>query len=203
MEKKIAFDIDGVLTENVYIPLAERTCERYHQLKPNQVVIDALNNLWSVGYEIYIISSRSCKTPKTCFYKWWWEQVQATLLERKNVYLGVPKKQKAYLASKLGCTMLFDDDMNVIEECNNTSVQGVLVDNKRYGSISRYNFLHQNPEQKITLPEKIIKVVDDYYKDTEPQSKVSTYGNSIVTSTGFDPITDKYFEFFKKYTIIP
>jgi len=197
MERKIAFDIDGVLTENVYIPRAERTCERYHQLKPNNVVIDQIDTLYNQGYRIYIISSRKCKTPKTCFMKWWSDNRSIRPFWRGDVYLGVSKKRKAHLASELGCTMLFDDDTKAIEGCNDTSVQGVLVNNGRYSINKVANFDFQNEHQTTVLIHDIKYKVEEYYKD-EP-----TFGG-ILRSKPFEPVpwaipsqVGKKIQFFK------
>lgn len=136
MNKKIAFDIDGVLTEGKYLPVIERTYENYLKLKPIRAVFDFIVELKEAGFQLYIISSRRLTMNHTCFDDW-----------LKRVDLGVkysdfevllfntPCNQKAYLAEKLGCAVLVDDSLDVINECDNTSVKGFLFidqDNRRY-----------------------------------------------------------------------
>jgi hypothetical protein len=136
MEKRIAFDIDGVLTRNTFLPKKERTPENYLKLEPIKPVFEVLVKLKEAGFKLYIISSRNITMNHSNFQEWL-DKIKLGIKYRdfEELIFVVPAKEKAYLAERLECAVLVDDSMEAINECNNTVVKGMLFidqSNRRY-----------------------------------------------------------------------
>jgi len=168
LEKKIAFDIDGVLTEPTYIPKEERTRERYLQLEPNKDVCDLVKKLIYNKFEVYLISSRNLGTNNMTLGTWF-DNTKCGLkwhMFYGKIHFNVPKKQKAYLAEKLGCAILVDDDIDAITECDGTVVQGVLLCHKHRFACKEYTeFTGNHPDQIRTYVGNLENKIVRYFKE--------------------------------------
>lgn len=142
---KIAFDVDGVLTENIYIPKEERSCARYQALKPNKKMIEAVFKFTELGFELGVLSARSCKYPVKCFMDWW-DRVESRPIPFSFVEFEIPKLQKAFIAERRGYDVLIDDSIEEIVVCNKTTVKGFLLHNGRYHKKDYIKFQEDNPE---------------------------------------------------------
>lgn len=164
MEKKIAFDIDGVLTDSRYIPPTERSCETYRNLKPNKVVCDLVMKLADKGFRIYIISSRKCKQTAECFAAW---RVKVGLEPQPfwELHFEIPKNKKARLAESLGCAILVDDSMEAIATCDDTSVKGILLNTGRYTTREYTKFLKEHPAHWVMIDSYLEERIVDYLRE--------------------------------------
>jgi uncharacterized HAD superfamily protein len=173
MQKRIAFDIDGVLTENKYIPPELRTCENYKNLEPNLGVLNLINKLRNGGVEIVFITSRFCggtkETTHMCFIQWLRKKAPEYMnFSNFPFYPGVEKENKARYAQSLNCDILVDDSIEAIAGCDDTVVKGMLFieqNNRRYETTEYLKFMGLHRECTVIDQYTIGQKIRDYFKE--------------------------------------
>lgn len=164
MQKKIAFDVDGVLTENKYLKPEERTEENYSKLKPNIEVIKFIDTLVEAGFEISYITSRD-KILWDC--TWYWLAKHSPKTKTSAIFAGYAPKEKAYFCEKINYSVLVDDSIEAIAECDNTIVKGMLFidqNNRRYKTREYIKFVKEHSACEVVDSHTISNEVKGYFK---------------------------------------
>ena len=119
----LAFDMDGVLCDGRFIPKLERTPERYAQAdsRLNMAEVAEFNKICTY-HDVYVISSRHC-SEATYVTRWWLDN--EGLGPFAGVICNVMPKEKADLAKLLHATYLFDDNFQIICDCEAEGMAGV------------------------------------------------------------------------------
>lgn len=105
----IACDIDGVLCEGPYLPVEERTAERYAAMRPYTDAIARFRAERPANAIVYYITSRRRHLWRTTLH-WLHTHVDANA----QLIAGVDPERKCIVAGQLGCRYLFDDDPNAV-----------------------------------------------------------------------------------------
>lgn len=120
----IACDIDGVLCEGPYLPVEERTAERYAAMRPYTDAIARFRAERPANAIVYYITSRRRHLWRPTLH-WLHTHVEANA----QLIAGVDPGDKGEITELLGCRYLFDDDPDAVRWSN----RGVLVANPSRG----------------------------------------------------------------------
>jgi hypothetical protein len=156
----ISFDVDGVVASGGFIPVEERSAERYEKCTLLDLEIPRYINQLARTHDVYFISSRNHVNALDSTHEWLYE-AGIYMDYIKGTICGIPAYNKPFLCRMLGVSAHFDDDPAAV-----TTSFGWLVNNPTWPAnqeaIARYAPQVVNDWREIM--EVIYKKLDQRYQ---------------------------------------